>query len=115
MTNSERGDNHVKNYHLLKAALCCFLTAVVVLAQEPATQSAKVPPAPEAPATQACPTNTACGATVAKPKPKHHRLRTVLIIVGVAAVGATAGAVLALRKNSAPAHCNGPNPLTCAP
>ena len=115
MTNTEGGDNHVKNYNLLRAALCCFLIAVTVLAQEPATQTVKTPPAAQAPPTQVCPANTSCAPTAAKPQRQHHGIRTVLIIVGVVAVGATAGAVAALHKTSAAAHCNGPNPLTCAP
>ncbi len=103
------------NHNLLRAALCCFLIAATVLAQDTSDQTAKAPPAGQAPPTQVCPTTAACGPTVAMPPRKQHRTRTILIVVGVAALATAAGLVVALHKTSAPAHCNGPNPLVCAP
>jgi hypothetical protein len=105
----------MKNHNLLKAALCCFMIAATVFAQNITEHPDKAPPAPQAPAARVCPTNAACRPAVAKPKRKHHRTRTVLIIVGVAAVATAAAVVVALHKTSSAQHCNGPNPLTCSP
>lgn len=89
--------------NFLRSILFVFLIAMTVLAQDPKTN-----PAPAA--TPPAPTSTAQLAR------KHHRTRTVLIVLGVAAA-ATAGALVAVshKSSSAPQHCNGPNPTTCSP
>jgi hypothetical protein len=112
MTKREREATNMNHRNLLKAAICCCLIAATALAQVPATQTDKAPPVPQAP--QVCPANAACSPTVAKQKLKHHRTRTILIVAAVAL--ATAALVVVERhKNTAAQHCNGPNPLTCAP
>ena len=80
----------------LRMILCVALIAATAVAQD-----AKPTAAPR-------PASTAAT--------KHHRLRTALIVVGVAAA-ATAGAIVAAthKGNSTSPHCNGPNPTTCAP